>query len=141
MSIFTLCSSVQAEDQKTVFCAESISYTRTQHPQKCQEACSAYTASTCLEDETNDGWQTISAFPYTLNNDINNFWKCSCIGTKYIMRKAILPPTQQSASTSPEKFALLEKEVELLKRENALLQKDVEDLKAKLSSKPVKSTK
>jgi hypothetical protein len=137
---FSYLGSAYAQEQKTLFCAESISYVRGKYKlmdaDTCKSFCSPYSESSCLTNESNAGWNIVSssATSKTAYGDDSGA-SCSCVGTQYALRKeAPKPAVVEPDPAVKNKISLLEKEIELLKKENGMLQSEKDQLRQQLDA-------
>jgi len=135
---------VQAQEQKVIFCAESISYRagrlQMMTADRCLGLCAEHSQTGCLENMTKAGWQITSTSPKTVPEwNTQDGASCSCIGIQYALKMdASKPVVTEPLSVASTQMALLEKEIELLKKENGMLQKEVAELKRKRVIDPKK---
>ena len=125
----------QAQEQKVLFCSESISYNKAGpvghlNGDLCLSVCSAEvnTKNDCLSSETDAGWQVVATSPKEVPQNIGG-GKCSCVGIQYVVKKENKPAASAQMQRESEQIALLKKEIELLKRENGILAKENSALK------------
>ena len=129
LSAISLTSLVDAQEQKVLFCAHSISYDNKFGAEQCKNICDKYSESTCLQSELEKGWVIGSTSPKEVNEYEPKWGKCACVGTQYVLSKQ--PPKQTEKlldQNISKQINLLEKEIELLKKENTILKKENDQL-------------
>lgn len=135
LALASLSGLAQAQEQQILFCSESISYNTVDQmdAEYCGLVCRVETNTkpTCLKDQTDAGWQIVTASPKEIRpNKIPGKGRCLCVGNQYVLKRELSKP-----AVSTEKVSLLEKEIELLKKENEMLRQELEQLKSKPTSK------
>ena len=105
-----------AQEQKILFCSDSISYNNKFGQLECQAMCKKYSDSQCLKKELNQGWVIGSTSPKEVNENPPEWGKCACVGTQYVLTKAPPKPAENAPDpAATQRVTLLEKEIELLK--------------------------
>ena len=122
-------NTLQASDQKVVFCVESVNYKSGTGADACQGACNANYGSLQIDSVLSDGWKIVSSSPKEASGidcslSGNSGCGCTCVGTQYVIQKDNHAPI---VTTPNKETELLQKEIDLLKQDN-------ENLKDKLKS-------
>jgi len=140
LTLASLTGLVHAQEQKILFCADSIKYNEKFGQQYCQLTCEKYTRSACLQKELSDGWVIGSTSPKEVNENQPESGICACVGTQYVLTK---PPPKSAekvpSSATTNRVSLLEKEIQLLKKENRMLQQENNQLQKQVNALESKS--
>lgn len=113
-----------AAPQQVVFCADSISYSRSTSETVCKVSCQQYSDSRCPQKELDLGWQITSSSP----REVPQYGGCSCVGTQYVLTlpdsKPSVPSTPTNSTPPIDEPMLARREAELLNKVEKIFQKD-----------------
>ena len=161
-SILLFTATLQAAEQKIIFNTEKIEYKSGTSSKKCQDICSRRSGPDA-KSLLSEGWKIVTSSPKEVIGE--HYWYtpcngcephgCTCIGTEYILQKddpapKVETPTREvdaqdrnkrtglhapKVETSNNELDLLKKENALLKQEITLLKQENENLKNQIKSK------
>lgn len=145
IALLSLAQIAQAQEQKILFCAESISFRigrfKLMDADTCKRMCEPYSGSNCLSNETMNGWKvsSITSKEATAYGGQDG-GSCSCVGTQYALRKEpqkeqLIPPASDNSSKRAEQslWQDLEKEIDIFKQISPIQSKKGTGLSAKTS--------
>ena len=140
---------LHAAEQKIIFNAEKIEYKSGTSSMRCQDICSRRSGPDA-KSLLSEGWEIVNSSPKEVIAE--NYWYtpcntcqphgCTCIGTEYILQRDAPAPraeTSNNETEAPDKFNRSGRyapnvetsinELELLKKKNELLIKEISSLK------------
>ena len=127
VSVFLASHLSATAQQKVVFCATSITYNNADFmsAESCQLYCDKHTTDPMCSEDGRKGWKIDAVSPREIPEGLGR-GKCNCVGQQYVFSKI--------GSSAPNRSDSDARELNLLKRENALLQQENKRLKADLDA-------
>ena len=146
-SLFFVTSTSNASEQKRIFNAESYRYEAITGESSCKSSCERETGVP-IDSMISSGWRIVSssqkeviAEPYARHTHAQGYLLegscgCTCVGIQYIIEKIEeVPPADPKVETLNKELDLLKRENAVLKQQITWLEKESGELKTKLKKK------